>query len=164
MPRLVTAFLVVLGFIVAACDPGSASSANLPPCDWARVVSIVDGDTIRVSIGGREERVRYIGIDTPETASSPSGAEPFGRDATEFNRRLLASGRVCLEKDRTDRDRFGRLLRYPWIADGRLVSEELLRAGLARITTYPPDTRYLESRYAPAEREARAAGRGIWSQ
>lgn len=135
---------------------------GLPACTWADVKHVTDGDTIVVTLDGREERVRYMGVDTPEVAGSPAGAEPFGAEASKFNRDLIGD-QVCLEAGLTERDQYGRLLRYVWLADGRFVNEELVRAGLAEVHTYRPDVKYEQSRYLPAQDEARAAGRGIWS-
>ena len=73
---------------------------------------------------------------------------------------LIGNRDVCLEHDITERDRYGRLLRYVWLPDGRLANEVLLREGLATVTTYPPDVKYVKSRYLPAQREAQAAGLG----
>jgi micrococcal nuclease len=154
--------LVLLACEVAGVEP--EATGPLPVCDWAQVVKVTDGDTIRVKLDGREERVRYIGVDTPEVAGSPGGAEPFGAEASRANAEMVEDERVCLERDISERDRYGRLLRYVWLADGTLVNEELLRLGLAQVSTYPPDVRYVESRYLPAQDEAQAAGQGMWSR
>lgn len=147
--------------------PASAPGGSRLPagvvCEWVTVVRVVDGDTIRVRIDGAEEPVRYIGIDTPETAGSPQGEEPFGPEATDYHRQLLGGGPVCLERDVSNRDRFGRLLRYAWLEDGTMVNELLVEAGLARVVTFPPDVRYIEGRLLPAQRTAAEARRGIWS-
>ena len=143
--------------------PTPVPSAQLPACQWATVARVVDGDTIVVRANGGEDRVRYIGVDTPETVAPGQPVQPYGPEASSFNRALVEGKQVCLEKDITDRDRYGRLLRYAWLADGRLVNEELLLAGLATVVTYPPDVKYVESRYLPAQRAAREAGRGIWA-
>lgn len=137
-------------------------SSSLPSCDWADVVRVIDGDTIAVSISGREDTVRYIGVDTPEIRHPTRGVEPFGPEASAYNSELLSGGRVCLERDVTERDRYGRLLRYAWLEDGTFVNEALLLAGLAQVITYPPDVKYVESRYLPAQQQARDAGLGIW--
>jgi micrococcal nuclease len=105
--------------------------------------------------------VRYIGIDTPETAGSPEGAEPFGDEAAARNRGLVEDERVCLEQDASDVDRFDRLLRYVWLEDGRLVNEVLVAEGLADAVRFPPDTKRTETLEA-AEARARRAGSGIW--
>jgi micrococcal nuclease len=124
------------------------------------VVRIIDGDTIEVSVDARTERVRLIGIDTPETKGA-TAAE--GALATESTRGLLQGRTVVLERDVSERDRYGRLLRYVWLhGDGwTLVNEEIVRRGFAQTATYPPDVRYAEA-FLAAEREAREAGRGLW--
>ena len=126
-------------------------------------MSVTDGDTIRVKIGGVEYRVRYTGIDTTEIGDTP---EPFSLEARTANSELLGEREIILEKDVSETDRFGRLLRYVWVrGDGggwTLVNLELLRAGLARVVTFPPDVKYHDSLFRPAEREAREAGLGIW--
>jgi len=127
----------------------------------ARVVAVVDGDTIKVEMGGREYTVRYIGMDTPETKHPQKGVEPYGQEASAANERLVGDKVVYLEKDVSETDRYGRLLRYVWI-DGTMVNEELVRQGYARVSTFPPDVKYAE-RFLALEREAREARRGLWS-
>lgn len=164
MRILFVAAAVLFGMSAHACVPLSESdsgSADLPPCDWADVLHVTDGDTIVVDLDGDEERVRYIGIDTPETGGFQV-AEPFGKEATALNRKLVEGERICLEKDVSETDRFGRLLRHPWLADGRLVSEVIVEDGLAEVVVFPPDEKYQESVLFPAEAEARAAHRGMW--
>lgn len=144
--------------------PQAAGTATaLPACAWAEAVRVIDGDTIVVLIAGAEDTVRYIGVDTPETVHPTRGVEPFGLEASAANRALVEGRRVCLESDITNRDRYGRLLRYAWLEDGTLVNEALLALGLAQVVTYPPDVKYVEPRYLPAQRAAREAGLGIWS-
>lgn len=125
---------------------------------------MVDGDTLRVRIDGVEERVRLIGVDTPEMASDERAAEPLAEDAKAYLEELVADGSVCLERDASERDRYERLLRYAWLSDGQMVSEALVAAGLGRVVTFPPDVKYHEARLLPAEHEAAAAQRGIWSE
>ena len=120
-----------------------------------RVVRIIDGDTIQIS---GDRRVRYIGIDTPEMRPSP---EPLALEATLFNEKLLRDGRVRLEKDVSETDRFDRLLRYVY-TDGILVNAELVREGYATAVSFHPDLRYVVC-FQALEEEARAAGRGMWA-
>lgn len=132
------------------------------PTQLATVVSVTDGDTIRVLIDGAEFPVRYIGIDTPEIHS---GVEWLGPEASQANAELVAGGQVVLEKDVSETDQYGRLLRYVWVdrSDGwLLVNLELLRRGLALVTTYPPDVKYVDPLYLSAQQEARGAGLGLW--
>lgn len=166
----VMAQLFVLFVMLVATACGEAGSkpapttvlATLPECTWADLVRVTDGDTIVVRIGGVEERVRYIGVDTPEMANFGDPDEPFAAEAKARNAELLEEKRVCLERDISDRDQFARLLRYAWLADGRLINEVLLREGLAVVSTFPPDVKYVESRYLPAQRAAREEGLGLW--
>ena len=140
-----------------------------------QVVSITDGDTIRVVIDGDEYRLRYIGIDTPESVAPNTPVERFALAASSANAALVEDEIVVLERDISETDRFDRLLRYVWLQpDGstdpgdpdaawRLVNFELVEAGLAEAVDYPPDTRYSDL-FDTAESEARAAGRGMWRQ
>lgn len=137
-------------------DAGSLAAP--PALATARVAAVVDGDTVRLANG---ERVRYLGIDAPELAGEHGPDHAYAREARERNRQLVEGRQVQLERDSDDRDRFGRLLRYVW-ADGSLIQELLVREGLAYALVIPPNTRYAE-RLERAQAEARAAGRGVWS-
>jgi micrococcal nuclease len=138
-------------------DGGSASAGE------GAVVKVVDGDTIHVLVGGRREKVRYIGVDTPETKHPTKGVQCFGRAASAFNERLVAHERVRLVRDVEQRDRYGRLLAYVYrLRDGLFVNAELARLGYARTLTIAPDVRHA-ARFAALVQEARAAGRGLWS-
>lgn len=143
--------------------PTAAGAAITPRAgEWARVREVIDGDTIRVELeGGRVETVRYIGINAPETNHPSIGSEPFGAEASEANRALVEGRMVLLERDRSETDRYGRLLRYVWLGD-LLVNAELVRQGYARAIRYPPDTAY-QTLLEELEREAQAARRGMWA-
>lgn len=134
------------------------------PSSAARVVRVVDGDTIVVSAGGREDRVRYIGIDTPETVKPGAPVECFGKKASARNKALLPPGaRVRLETDAEERDRYGRLLAYVYRdGDGLFVNASLVRDGYATTLTIPPNVARADELAALA-RAARRAGRGLWS-
>ena len=124
------------------------------------VVRVVDGDTIHVRIGARVEKVRYIGVNTPEVHHPTKGEEPGGREAAEVNRRLIEGKTVRLELDVQERDRYGRLLAYVWVGDV-MVNAELVRLGYAQVMTVPPNVRY-QQLFLKLQREAREAGRGLW--
>ena len=148
--------LLVVGVAVAA-----GASGMLDSCSTAgtyRVVRVVDGDTVMLGTG---ETVRYLGIDTPETHHPTRGLECYGPEATERNRELVGGKVVHLERDQTNRDRFGRLLRYVYI-DGLLVNSVLVEEGYAYSSYYPPDTRHYSSLVA-LELRAKEDGRGLWS-
>ena len=124
------------------------------------VVRVVDGDTILVRIGARVERVRYIGVNTPELHHPHRGEEPGGREAAGVNRDLAANRRVRLELDVQTRDRYGRLLAYVWVGD-LMVNAELVRLGYAQVMTVPPNVRH-QALFLKLQRDAREAGRGLW--
>ncbi|MGH3650040.1 MAG: lamin tail domain-containing protein [Acidimicrobiia bacterium] len=141
-----------------AAAPDSAAPAPLPP-GWssAEVSNVVDGDTIDVLLdGGREERVRLIGTNSPE------GGECFAAEATAGLTGLVLGQTVYLEPDVSDRDQFGRLLRYVWTADDRFVNAVSVAEGWAIARDYPPDTARSAELQA-AEESARASGSGLWA-
>jgi micrococcal nuclease len=125
-------------------------------------VRVSDGDTIRVRLAsGREERVRYIGVDTPELAHFGEPEDCYAQRATAFNARLVSGRTVRLVRDVEPRDRYGRLLAYVYVGD-RFVNAELVRAGYAHVLTVPPNVRYA-ARFTRLAGAARRAGAGLWS-
>jgi micrococcal nuclease len=144
--------------------PAQAALAPTGRTQEARVVRVVDGDTIRVQFGGQEYPLRYIGIDTPETVHPSRPVEWMGREASDANKTLVAGRTVVLERDVSETDRYGRLLRYVWLAEGAgwlLVNLELVRRGFAQVSTYPPDVKYTDL-FLDAQREARDEALGLW--
>lgn len=131
-----------------------------PRSAQAYVTRVVDGDTVEVRMDGEEEDVRYIGVDTPETVKPGSPVECFGPQASNFNHRLVEGAQVRLVFDEERRDVYGRLLAYVYLGD-RLISAELLRRGLARTLTIPPNDRFA-GRFKRLEIAAARAGRGLW--
>ncbi|MFN3705720.1 MAG: thermonuclease family protein [Thermoflexales bacterium] len=160
---LIAVFLVAfVGFVLSETFLNrSARDANpaLPPGEDALVTRVVDGDTIQVQINGVSYRVRYIGVDAPESTKQ---VDCFGLEASAFNQRLVGGQTVRLERDVNETDRYGRLLRYVYLLDGRMVNEELVREGYAIARTFPPDVKHVD-RLRRAEQEARQTGRGLWS-
>jgi micrococcal nuclease len=129
---------------------------------------VVDGDTIDVEIGGRSERVRLIGIDTPETKKPDSPIECYGPEASEFTTNLLPAGtEVLIERDVVGRDDYGRLLGYVHLveADGRatvFVNLEIVEQGFATPLTIEPNSTFARD-IAEAARRAERAGLGMWT-
>jgi micrococcal nuclease len=167
------AVLWILVFTVLAASGGGLVSCGRGPEEQGspggpgdrlegRVVKVVDGDTIHVLVGGRREKVRYIGMDTPETHKPGTPVQCFGRAASAFNARLVAGRRVELRLDAETRDRYGRLLAYVYRRPDRLfVNTELVRRGYAQILTIPPNVSHA-AQLLRLERKARAGGRGLW--
>ncbi len=139
-----------------------ALSARAAESERALALSAFDGDTLVVSVGERRDKVRLLGVDTPEKAGGGRPAEPFWDDAARLTRALAVGREVELESDAEagDRDRYGRLLRYVRLPDGRVLNEELLRAGLAFV--YRDESFARRDVYERLELEARRAGRGAW--
>ncbi len=145
----------------APAPPASPTAAPFPAeAVEATVTRVIDGDTIEVELDGQIYKVRYIGIDTPETVDPQKPVECFGKEAAERNRQLVAGRVVRLEKDVSETDQYRRLLRYVWV-DGRMVNQVLVEEGYAMVSTYPPDVKYAEL-FASLQTQAREAGRGLW--
>jgi micrococcal nuclease len=151
-------FSLILGWFGTANIPVVVTPTTATTT--APVVSVIDGDTIIVRINGREETVRYIGVDTPEPRREGE-PECGSHEATEFNRNLVEGQVVTLVSDSEDRDRYDRLLRYAYV-DETFVNEELIVAGYATPLRIAPNTRH-SSRFAAASAEAKTAGRGIFA-
>ncbi len=125
--------------------------------ETAKVARVVDGDTIELEGGAK---VRYIGIDTPETVDPRKSAQCYGAEASAKNKELVEGQAVRLEKDVTDKDRYGRLLRYVYVGD-TFVNQALVEGGYAFSYTYPPDVKY-QSEFLAAEQAAQTKDAGLW--
>jgi micrococcal nuclease len=134
--------------------PESTSSAQ--PAEFL-VKRVVDGDTIVLENG---QKVRYIGIDAPESVDPRRGVECYGKEAAGRNRTLVEGKTIRLEKDVSETDRYGRLLRYVYLG-GIMVNEALVREGYAQASSYPPDVAY-DERFRSAQALAKIAHVGLW--
>jgi micrococcal nuclease len=149
--------------VLAGCElPDDPMLSAGGAASEGRVERVVDGDTVIVRLAGARERVRLIGVDTPETVKPGSPVECFGKAASKFAHGLLDGERVRLEQDAEARDRYGRLLAYVHrIRDDLFVNAELVRRGYAQPLTIPPNVRHADE-FAALARAARANGRGLW--
>jgi micrococcal nuclease len=167
--------LVCVAALLAACSADSASApstilsgAASPTGANAEIDRVVDGDTVDVVIDGDVERVRLIGIDTPETVKPDSPVECFGPEASAFTERLLAPGTpVRLERDVEARDDYGRLLAYVYLpagdgGTGVFVNLEIVRQGYASLLTFPPNVAHVDE-FVEAARAAEEADLGLWA-
>lgn len=129
----------------------------------ATVTQEVDGDTIHASLGGHDEKVRFLGIDTPETHGPNGLRECFGKEASKHTAALIPVGtKVRLVRDVEARDRYGRLLAYVYrVSDGLFVNLALARDGYADVLTYPPNVSHA-TEFVAAAADARAHNRGLW--
>jgi micrococcal nuclease len=151
--------LRLLGVVALLLIPDPAAAARILT---GTVTHVVDGDTITVAVGNRAEKVRYIGMDTPETKHPVKGEEPGGREAAAANRSLVLGKTVRLELDVRERDRYQRLLAYVYVGE-LMVNAELVRRGCAHAVTLPPNVAHAQE-LVRLEREARLGRRGLWGQ
>jgi endonuclease YncB( thermonuclease family) len=158
--------LVVLGAVWyiqshPKSQPGQVLSQTSPGS--YRVTEFVDGDTIKVDMGDKQETIRMIGMDTPETHDPRKAVQCFGLAAAAYTKQLIGDKPVRLEADplSTNRDRYNRLLRYVYTGDSKLVEAEDIQNGYAFAYTSFPFTKADEFR--AYEKAAREAGKGLWS-
>lgn len=179
--RLVTGFIVLFlalavqdGFFGSNAEPSTstvpgsalviASKSRSAIPSETRVVRIIDGDTIVVQINGVQEKVRLIGVDTPEIFDARGSAQCFGEEASEFTKSLLENQAVRLEADvsQDDRDKYGRLLRYVFLNDGTFVNKEIISQGYGHEYTYRRPYKH-QTEFKTAELNAREAKKGLWA-
>lgn len=169
-------FLVLSFIFFFSCgsnQPAKPPVENATPC---RVLHVADGDTFSCILeSGEEVRVRLIGVDTPESSDNPKARRDaektglsveeiirMGKLSAEFTKKLLPKGSVVyLEFDVQKTDRYGRLLAYVWLSDGRMLNEVLVREGYATVYTIPPNVKY-QDKLLEAQRYARENKKGLW--
>ena len=152
--------IVFVVFLFSAfSETGLAQSKTSP----VLVTKVSDGDTFWVTYpSGKEEKIRLIGIDTPEARKTGrTDVEFFGKEASAYAKSLLLNKRVRLEFDVQKVDRYKRTLAYAYLESGEMVNSLLVKQGYARVATYPPNVRYQEL-FQKLEREARSSRRGLW--
>lgn len=165
VPALVFKQMQALGFKSSGFESDAPQRA--PKVEKARgiatsihnVTRVVDGDTIQIDSG---EKVRYIGINTPETVDPRTSVQCFGKEASAFNKQLVEGRDVKLVVDVSETDKYGRLLRYVYLNDGTFVNLELVKKGYARVDTFPPDVAHAKE-FVAADHAARLAKLGLWS-
>lgn len=140
-----------------------------------KVKRVVDGDTIEVNRTEGKEKVRFVLVNTPETKHPTKGVEYYGKEASAFTKKSLEGKTVYLQKDTSDKDKYGRLLRYIWTQmpssqdpDKEEIRKycfnaKLLLDGYAQVSTFPPDLKYLDV-FLDCEKEARDNSKGLWGK
>ena len=185
--RLVSVLLALATLVVVAgcegfVDGGGAGGTGRAPADlatsraeraaWpsapkgavaAKVQRVVDGDTFVARVNGRRERVRVIGVDTPESVDPNRPDEPFGEEASDFAKHYLDGETVRMAGDVEPRDRYGRMLAYVWLADGTFWNALLAAEGYAQQLTIPPNVTYADL-FRRLVGEARRGNRGLWAE
>lgn len=156
--------LVCVAVAAVALSGCAQSSPALSPGASGRVVEIVDGDTLDIDLGGARERVRLIGIDTPETKRPDTPVECFGPEATRRLSDLVPPGtEVVVSRDVEPRDDYGRLLLYVYrYEDGLFVNATLVAEGFARVLEIPPNTTHARELRALSS-AAKSRGIGLWN-
>lgn len=161
---VLTGSLTLLG--AAACSPESQLQASRPLNAEGPfpVLSVTDGDTIRVSVNGQSTRVRLIGIDTPEVKDPGTPVQCFGREASRRAQELMTGAQVWLEYDPSQgrHDRFGRTLAYVWLNDNLLVNHQMVSEGFAHEYTYDDPYKYRDT-FRDAQQAAQTAEVGLWN-
>ncbi|KGX91624.1 thermonuclease [Pontibacillus halophilus JSM 076056 = DSM 19796] len=159
--------IACLFILVSGCAP-SSSTTSVEKEDTqidrveATVTRVVDGDTVKVEVDGREETVRLLLVDTPETKHPSKPVQPYGPEASKYMKDRLTDKQVELEFGTTKYDKYDRLLAYIYVQGDR-INESLIEQGLARVAyVYPPNDRYIED-FRNAEAEAKEEEIGIWS-
>lgn len=157
------------------CRPGSPAPPekkeevkdDAPSLIAIDLIRVIDGDTIKALVLGKEESIRYIGIDTPEmNFNSDDPPDPWAELATEFNKKLLKDRDLYIELDIQERDRYKRILAYVYAKDedtDLMVNAQLLRYGYAMLLTIPPNVKYVK-RFKAAQKLAREEELGIWGE
>lgn len=130
-----------------------------------KVVRFSDGDTITVSMNGKDETIRFIGVDTPETHDPRKKVQCYGPAASAFTKNIITSQgsnvRLAADPKNSDRDRYNRLLRYVYLPDGTLLNEKLIQDGYGFYYPYFPFTKSTE--FAAAQKQAQDAHKGLWA-
>lgn len=141
-------------------EAGSSAEDKNKPVTY-RVTRVVDGDTIVINYGSKKEKLRLIGINTPETKHPTKGQELFGREASAYAKKLLGNRDVKVKFDVQKKDKYGRLLGYVYLEDGTFVNAHLVEQGYAQVMTVPPNVKYADY-FKGLQRKARSAKKGLW--
>ncbi|MEK7473339.1 MAG: thermonuclease family protein [Patescibacteria group bacterium] len=149
--------------VQAEPEPKTTNAAT-PSTTTFLVTHVVDGDTFDVDMNGKTERLRMIGVDTPETVDPRKPVQCFGKEASAKTKELLTGKRVTLEADPSqgERDKYDRLLRYAFLPDGRNLALVLIQEGYAHEYTYNTPYKY-QQMFKDAERAAREGKKGLWA-
>lgn len=160
---LISLILAIISYYTVEYPQRAAEIVSNIPAGSYHVTEFTDGDTIAVDMNGRSEKIRMIGVDTPETHDPRKSVECFGKAASEYTKQLIGDKPVRLEADQlsNNRDRYNRLLRYVYTHDNKLVQAEIIKNGYGFAYVSFPFTKLEEFRNY--EKEAREANLGLWS-
>ena len=152
--------------VVAEVSSQTKDAGDVSMRSQHEVLSVIDGDTLTVSIDGQKETVRVLGINTPETQYSNRGAECFGAEASSYAKNLLEGTEVTIEQDvsQDSRDKYNRILAFVGLQDGRDFGQVMLADGYAYEYTYQGIAHQNQQIYQQAEARAKADGVGLWEE
>ena len=157
---MVRIFLVI--FILTLASECS-NNRKKPDNTFYSVLSITDGDTFRITGSPKGQVIRLIGVDAPESRNTGRKlVAAFGKEASDYLKKLLDGRKVRLEYDVDRKDRYGRTLAYVYLEDGTFVNAEMVKNGYANVMTVPPNVKFQEL-FLKLERRARSRGKGLWS-
>jgi micrococcal nuclease len=151
-------FLPVVALLLSsqALSPNAIGQTEQPPTETAKITAVLDGDTVRAILNNKRVTIRLIGIDAPETRPP----QCYSRQSSQALRTLVLNKTVALEADEVDKDKFGRLLRYAYLDDGRMVNEEMIKGGFASTLLIDND-KYIDQ-LTVVQEAAQAASLGMW--
>lgn len=153
--------LFFLVFYVVSC---ASPSRNNEVGNLLTVKRVVDGDTFWVDDGTEKGmKVRLIGVDTPETVHPQKPIEFFGKEASDFVKKLLEGQKVKLEYDVQEKDHYGRALAYVYLEDGTFLNAELVKKGYAQVMTVPPNVKFSDL-FLDLQKDAREKNLGLWNE
>ena len=142
-------------------NENTQKETDIKDLETYKVVRVVDGDTFIIDYNGIEERVRLIGVDTPESVHpNEKKNTEFGKTVSNYSKENLTNKEVQIEFDVSQRDKYGRLLCYVYI-DGQMYNKLLLEEGLAKVATYPPNVKYVDE-FVAIQKKARENKKGMW--
>lgn len=181
MKKINKIFKLILSSIIVFCLVSTLSACTKNAKDdsdatftKARVTRVTDGDTISVNINGGDYKIRMVGVDTPETVHPNKPVEYYGKEASNFTKKQLTGKTIYLQKDVSDTDKYGRLLRYIWLEKpqndnpsndeikNKMYNAILVKEGYAYVYTYQPDIRY-NNLFRQLQADAREGKIGLWS-
>jgi len=156
---LLAVFIIAFAIVDISCSSESKKNNTL----WS-VKRIVDGDTFVVQDGSKKGlKIRLIGVNCPETKHPRKPVEYFGKEATQYMKKLIADKEVKLEYDIERKDRYGRTLAYVYLKNGTFVNAKLVEEGYAQVATYPPNVKHT-AMFVKLQRHARENNKGLWSK
>ncbi|NHN28473.1 thermonuclease family protein [Paenibacillus agricola] len=156
--RILAGLLMVV--LLAGCQLQATPASSATGRDQVKVTRIVDGDTLEILLNGKKEKLRLIGVDTPETKKANTPVMFYGEEAAQYTKKRLDQKMIELEWDVDRKDQYDRLLAYVWI-EGELFNRALIREGYARLATFPPNVRYVD-KFKLDQEDARKKQKGLW--